>query len=202
MAFPTTPVLDSFNAGALQNVSARAGWSSARALGFGDFVTDAVPTKAVSSGLGDNIWGTAPGGDAEAYIVIADFSGSGSMQACARWGSAATTVRGYRVSYFAGAWNLQRWDSGAPASTIASGSITLGAGDSLGIECIGTTIAAYSKIGAGAWTPLGSGTDATYASGNIAMTTDNAGNNVDAFGGGSPIVAPTLRELALCGVGA
>lgn len=190
MAFPTTPILDDFNAGANQGLSTRAGWANGvRALGFSDFTTDAVPTKAVApGGGGDNVWGTQFT-DCEAYFQIADWPGSGgSWQVFARYTTAATK-NGYRVSHFSGTILLQQMTGGA-STNLGSGSLTLAAGDWMGIECIGTTISGYTKIGAGAWTQFATASDATYAGpGNIAMTTDTPGNNVAAFGGGAIVVA-------------
>lgn len=201
MAFPTTSVLDSFNAGANQAVSARAGWSGSRALGMGDFTTDAVPTKAVSAGGGDNVWGTQFT-DVEAYFKIADWPGSAnSWQVFARYGTVAAQ-NGYRVSHFSGTILLQRMAAGA-ATSLGSASVTLAPGDYMGIECIGSTISGYYKVGAGAWVQFATATDATYAGpGNIAMTTDGTGNNVDEFGGGAVVAASTRRSMALTGVGA
>lgn len=197
MTFPTTPILDDFNAGANQALSARAGWSSLRCVGFGDFTTDAVPTKAVSSGTGDNIWGTAPPGDVEAYFKIADWTGgSGSWQLYARFGTAAAQ-NGYRISHFTGSILLQTVTGGG-TSNLASASLTLAAGDSMGISCVGTLITGWTKIGAGAWTAFGSATDATYASGNIGVVAQAAGLNLDEFGGGAiasgPVAFPPRRS--------
>lgn len=196
MTFPATPILDSFNAGANQAVSSRAGWSGSRALGMGDFTTDSVPTKAVSGGGGDNVWGTQFT-DSEAYFQIADWPGSiNSWQVFARWTTAATQ-NGYRVSHFAGTILLQRVAAGAPTS-LGSASLTLAPGDWMGIECIGSQITGYTKIGAGAWTSFASVSDSTYAGpGNIAMTTDGTSFAVDAFGGGDPtiVVAALPRKV-------
>lgn len=184
MPFPTTTVLDDFNTGANQALSTRAGWSASHCVGFGDFTTDAVPTKAVSASQGDNIWGTQFT-DVEAYFTIADWTGgSGSWQLYARFGTAAAQ-NGYRVSHFTGTILLQTVTGGG-TSNLASASLTLAAGDAMGISCIGSLITGYTKVGAGDWTAFGSATDATYAGpGNIGAVAQAAGLNMDSFGGGA-----------------
>lgn len=191
MAFPTTPILDSFNAGPNQGLSSRAGWlPSTRVVGYGDWTTDAVPTKAVAGGggnNGDNIWGT-PATQAEAYTAIADWPGlAGSFFVAARWGT-SVAQNGYMAHLFSGFLILLVYTAGTPTS-LNSLATSIGVGDAFGLECIGSQINAYTKVGAGAWTLLGGATDATWAGpGNIGVWADAAGNNIDYFGGGEVVV--------------
>lgn len=195
MAFPTSPVLDDFNTGANQGLSTRAGWlNGVRNIGFSDFTTDAVPTKAVAAGggsNGDNVWGTQFT-NVEVYVTIADWPGAaGSFYLYARWGTSAAQ-NGYRLHLFSGFILADVMTSGS-ASNLFTTASAVGVGDSMGMSCVGSTISAYTKIGAGDWSLLNSATDATYsAAGNIGVVVDSGGNNLDAFGGGAfvPVGAP------------
>lgn len=186
MPFPTTPILDDFNNGANQGLSTRAGWSASHVT-YVDFVTDAVPTKAVAAGNADNIWGSNFV-DCEVYTTIQDWpSLSGSFRVVGRW---AASGNYYMCQIYATGWNVQRWDANVATVNIASGSFSPVAGDSLGLSCVGSTISGYYRSGAGAWTLLGSGTDSLYgAAGGIGPFTESgAGNSIDSFGGGGIFV--------------
>jgi hypothetical protein len=73
-------------------------------------------------------------------------------------------------------------------------------GDKLGLECIGSTIAAY-VFQSGAWSQLGTRTDSTYsAAGKIGVRLSDAGSNsrIDDFGGGTVVggaPSPSLRTV-------
>lgn len=182
MTFPTTPVLESFTNGASQAVSARAGWSTNHLGGYGDFVTDSTPTKAVAATNADNVWGTNYL-NCEVYATIVDWpSLSGQFRVCGR----VSGGNYYMFFLFSTGWHVQRWDAGVATVDIANGSLSPAAGDSIGLSCIGSTINGYYKSGAGAWTLLGGGTDTLYTTANaIAVLTEGGTNNsITNFGGG------------------
>lgn len=190
-----SPILDDFNNGPSQSLSTRAGWAnSVRAQGFGDFITDTGPTVAVCGSQADNLWGT-PMLNPEVWMTIADWPGlSGSFFLFARWTTAATQ-NGYLCHVFSGTFLIQMITGGTPITTLMNIGISLAPGDSFGMNIIGSTINGYTKIGSGSWTLAGTAVDTTYpASGNIAMTADQPGNNVNTFGGSDTII-PSRSEL-------
>lgn len=199
MTFPTTPILDSFDSGANQSLSSRAGWlPSTRVIGYSDFTTDAVPTKAVAGGggsNGDNVWGTQYT-NVEVYAPITDWPGTaGSFYLAARWGTSAS-FNGYLLHLFSGTLIVDRYIAGSGVNIINLAT-SVGVGDSIGIECIGSQISAYTKIGAGAWTLFGTVVDATFPGpGNIGVVCDSAGNSIGSFGGGEVVVPPNIRRVA------
>lgn len=204
MAFPTTAVLDSFNAGALQALSARAGWSAAHANpGTGDFTTDAVPTTAVSTSASDNLWGTGFT-DCEVWVTLGA-AGAVEIDLYARWSGSASR-NGYSLIWLASGtqFSLVRVASGSNTTISSVATQGLGAGDSLGMSVIGTSLQGWYKPSAGAWSMLVSATDATYAgSGSIGVDSFSASNTLDAFGGGAATAStPSRGSLALAGVGA
>lgn len=195
MAFPVTGVLDSFNAGALQNLSARAGWSASDHVisGAGDLTTDAVPTYASGGGNNGNAWATTFN-DCEVWVTFAVLPNPNFVNLYARWNTAANS--GYELTFFpvgGGSFNVgaTRRDSGSGTS-LGSTSPTLSAGDSIGLSCIGSAVTSYYKQGAGAWTQSATATDATYVSGVLGIYGNDSTYHVDAFGGGDPGPGPLV----------
>ena len=115
--------------------------------------------------------------------------GSNFMQVAARvstLSSAGLSCYFLRVTPSTGKWELRKKLNGAASTAIKSFTVPFAAGDSLGLQVIGSTLTAYRKPGAGAWTSVGSVTDtaipgAGYVSYTLGDTTIRGG----AFGGGS-----------------
>lgn len=207
MAFPTTGLLDSFNAGASQNLTARAGWSgSVLVTASTTMVTDAGPTYAVDDGAnaGSNYWNTQ-WVDSECWIVVKSYSGAvfyldGRI-------TATGTLTAYRLKYDGTNLGLEKVIAGVATVIGATSAQTVVAGDSLGLECNGTAIKGYYKSGAGAWTEVCTATDsAITATGNIGMQgpfTGGTGTQVDDFNGGAIVVPVTTivnpnRPVIVC----
>lgn len=92
-------------------------------------------------------------------------------------------------------WSIRKRVSGVDTIINAGASTTLVSGDGVGLECIGTTIAAY-KRSAGTWSQLGTATDsAITALGFIGVHSDDGGCNADDFGGGAVVEAPSAATL-------
>ncbi len=79
---------------------------------------------------------------------------------------ASPTADGYDVHVVkaAGAdlWQIRRRDNVTPTVLGADMNQELSSGDSVGMSLVGSTISAYYRSGAGAWTLVGSRTDSTY----------------------------------------
>lgn len=191
MAFPTTAVLDAFNTGASQNLTARAGWSASIFPSAGvTYVTNATPTVATCIGAGGgNQWGTAFA-DMEAYVTLTVFnSASDTFEIAARVTNVGASYTYYAVRMAnSAATDLQivKWNSGVKTNIGTLQSQAFTAGDSVGISVIGTTIKSYYKVGAGAWTLKDTVTDASITgSGRVGFNhVFSFTNTLDNFGGG------------------
>lgn len=201
MAFPTNAVLDNFNTTALQNLTARAGWStSVMPSGTGTFTTNATPTAATKAVAAGNAWGTS-WTDMEAYCTLTAFTpASDEFLLCARITNATATPTYYAVDFaFGGATEFQivKVVAGTRTAIGALQAITFAAGDSVGIDVIGTQVRSYYKVGAGAWTLKDTVTDSSITgSGPIGFRhTLSATCTVDDFGGGALVAPPNPRNL-------
>jgi hypothetical protein len=190
MAFPTVSVVDNFtySNGALATVSGGA-WSSPVGLDFNVSSNTIFPV--VGAGA---IVTYATGGDiddCEAFITVTTLPGSGETAGLV-WLDGSGN--GYGVTYTHGApGTLQVFEiagySGTPLG--ASASVTLSAGDQIGMQISGaTTIDGYTATG-GAWTLQLSRSDGTYTTARrngISATGTNVG--MDAFASGTTVAPP------------
>lgn len=208
MAFPTTPILDDFNTGALQNLTARPGWSATiPRTGHTTAATDATPTKAICGATNKgNSWATQAA-DCEAYVTFTDLTfGSGEFELICRL-TATGSLTCYFLRILSGStteFHLAKWVAGS-GTLISSGvSIATAPGDSIGMSAIGTTITSYYKAGAGAWAQQEQVTDSSVTgSGDVAgfVTFGTGTANIDSIGGGA-VSGTTAHSLLLTGVGA
>lgn len=194
MTFPTTSVLDSFNAGASQNLTARAGWSASDTLGtvltsFGSLATDTVPTYAANNAAG-NAWGTSFT-DAEVWATVSVIPVANQVRLVARWDTAGQN--GYELQMFpigGGTYQLglYKYITGTQTSLVNESPMvpTPANGDSIGFSVIGTTLTAYHKPAAGAWTQHLTTTDSSItAAGVIGLVSVETAVRFDEFGGGA-----------------
>lgn len=195
MTFPTTGVLDNFNAGASQALTARSGWAGTAIRQFlGNWgTTDSVPTEAVGSGgSADNYW-NASAADSECWYKIGSVAPSfGQHGPCVRiQNPAAAGCSCYLIYTGAGAsTDFQIWkiNSGVFTAIGTNTSVTISVGDSIGISVVGTTILAFYKSGAGAWVQKDSATDSSITgSGFVAGVLNDSGVawRMTDFGGGA-----------------
>jgi hypothetical protein len=208
MAFPTTGVIDNFNRVNEDPLSDGGKWS----IGPDDF--GGTNNLRVN---GDACWmGTATsangyrndqdyGPDCEVYCTIAAVPTTAILLFVRCVNIGAGTTDGYAV-YF----NFSGTDDALICRVDNDSLVGLGSaivppapfaiGDKLGLEVIGTTVAAY-VFQSGSWTQLGTRTDGTYtAAGKIGLKLSDSGANakVDDFGGGTVgggPVAPTIRVV-------
>lgn len=196
---PFTTVLDDFNTGANQALSARAGWSASHLYpGTADFTTDSVPTKAVSTGNSDNAWGTNFT-DVEVYMTVAAAPAQ-QTDLYARW-SGSGTMNGYSLFSFSATggnlFYLARIDNNVHTTLSSQPVQVLGALDSIGLRVVGSALEGWYKSSGGAWTMLVSATDSTYTgAGMIGMDNYSSGDAITEFGANAPpaAVQPVRRS--------
>lgn len=201
MAFPTTGVLDNFNRTAS---TLGANWSHIHLYGTGECGangTQAYHNVAQYAAYTMQHWSAATfGADCEVYMTIATkitaTDDTSSIVARCTNNTDISTMDGYQVSVLTQAGNdivtIERIDNGTIVQLGASIAQEISNGDSIGLECIGSTIKAYYKASGGSWTELGSRTDATYgAAGYIGFyaTSTTVTWRYDDFGGGTVVAA-------------
>lgn len=196
MPFPNTGVLDSFNAGAFQNLSARAGWS-ATTIAAHSWLTDGTPTLAQANVTpGGNMWGSQ-WTDAECWCTFTTLGAGVNFDICARvqafsqFGSTYYCVRVSTSSFL-----LVLMNGGGATTLATSGGFTGAAGDAIGVEVLGSTINGYYKPSGGSWSQLITATDSTITGlGNLGLAHVSSNTvAIDEFGGGQGVLPPTSRS--------
>lgn len=180
-----TTILDSFNTGANQALSARAGWGAGHYI-FGDvdFKTDAVPTTATTS-LGvpaSNLWGTGFGTDHEVLITFGSTIATTYILGRVDTGS-TTATQGY-AGRISSAGNHEIVNRGG--STLASGTASApSAGDSFLFRCYGTLLTLDYRPVSGSFSNVISINDSLYTTGSFIGVYTGGSDTLDEFGGGS-----------------
>lgn len=200
MTFPTTPILDTA-VRANEGPPPSANWTTpAAASGF-----NITSNKFAGTGAGNvSVWNPRTfGPDCECYLTVDTLEGvssSFSVVARAKDTGSLATIDGYAVAHnqLAGTdtIQIQVLTNGAAVTLGANFNQEVAAGDSLGIRVFGSTIEAWYKSGALAWTLLGSRTDSTYAAaGSLVMIGLGTTGRYSNFGGG--IYAPFIPKRLL-----
>lgn len=203
MAFPTTPLLDTFNRANENPVSGGGNWLSPLKNGqnFLQLVSNTVTTQAIEQRC-SSYWSASFTADQEVYCDIPDFESLLSLHI--RQSSPDTISRdGYSIelSGLTGPGNIAffRSDSASDTSIGSTISASFTVGDGIGLSIVGSTLSVYQRAGAsGTWLLLGTATDSTHASGNfIGVEGFSFSLNplLDNFGGG--IVASTGIKTAV-----
>lgn len=190
MGAPTLRVLDSFNAGASQALSARSGWGSGHwQVGDADWTTDAAPTYASNNNvLASNMWATPFSTNHEATTLHGPTIDSLLLITRGDSATAAALTTGYLARIgFSGAMSLELLST----STLASGTFAAPlAGDAFAFQAFGNRLGLYRYLAAGGgWTCLLSVVDTTYPNGRYIGIAGTVGNapKFDSFGGGDII---------------
>lgn len=205
MAFPTTSVLDT-----LQGASLSANWTTGGVLGDSATVSEDANGAFSATGVGASaVWNpTTFGADEEAYATLAVLPTAGSFDAV--WvritNPPSATVTGYflRVTPSTGLFDVRKKVAGGASASLGhTFTQAFAAGDSFGLSIAGTTISVWYRSGAGAWTLLGSFTDASISGGgSIGFSVSEAAVRMTNFGGGTIVTATASPpSLALLGVG-
>lgn len=197
MAFPDTPILDDFNRA---NESPLGRWWSAspvyNTVGLARVVSNQC--QAVS-GDAHPAWALSYPPNQQCYVTIANWPASSYLQvACrgTRWNSAGFNNDYYsvRATQSSNAFALFKTVNDSDTQ-LATTTLAMAAGDAIGISTVDTTIQAYHKPAAGAWTLIHEVTDSALSGGGqIGVLFLNA--TLDDFGGGAiPIAAGTPTDI-------
>jgi hypothetical protein len=188
MAGPTTGILDNYNRA---NGSAGANYTT---YGSANITIDTNAAK----GPGASFWNpTTFGPDVEAYLTIADATGFIELDISVRMASiSGSAYDGYICYAFPQTGNATCAINRSDAGTLTQLGATVddpgvpATGDKFFVEAIGSTITFYRNTG-GAWYPILSRTDATYAAaGNIGYQVYEGAARYDDFGGGTVVTGP------------
>lgn len=201
MAFPTTAVLDDFNR-TEDPLSQGGAWSNPTESGDVTLKTNGSTLLLGSgTGYGDAYRTTSVGPDSEVYCTLSTLGAVGTDNVfiyvrVASPGGAG--LDGYVMGFGRGAgaaddgWTIFRIDDAAGTQLGAQIVQDVAAGEKIGLEIIGSTIAPYHYNGS-VWTQLGTRSDSTYsAAGKIAITFNDVTWRIDNFGGGTVVVTPAL----------
>jgi hypothetical protein len=195
MAFPTTStVLDNFNR---TNGAVGSAWSLAHNFAGGTILMQILSNQCkASNDYNIMYWNaTTYGPDAEAYVlmpVITTITLDGPYL-CARLTNPGASLDGYLVGAESTSWFVGRMDNGVLTRLGSNIAVTPANGDSLGIDCVGSTIAIYRK-NSGNWSQLATRSDSTYsAAGYLGLYggADDQNYRLDDFGGGTVVSGGT-----------
>lgn len=192
MAFPTTSVLDDFNR-ANVGPPPSASWGATvvfSGVGADHRVISNQVGKA-NTGFHALYWNTPFGDNEEVFMDVAVLPSVGEQIAflLVRLSAPGGTTDGYglAIARAAGAdtWDFYRIDDNAQ-NLLSGVTQEVAAGDSIGFAIVDDELQAWYKPAAGAWTMLGTETDATYTDGGY-IGFESQGNvaRFDNFGGGT-----------------
>jgi hypothetical protein len=183
MPFPSTPLLDDFNRA---NGALGASWASPA---FGDNQTLAITGNQVScgSGAGGGCYLTQFVADQECWVTIPTLPTAGNWVIldvrCNTYGGFTSN---YQMQWIASTGAALIRLQNPNATTLTSWTQVLSAGDSIGLQVIGTTLTAwYKAAAAGVFSQLASTSNSVlnYA-GYIGMEIEDTTARLDNFGGG------------------
>ncbi len=183
MAFPTSAVLDTFNRA---NESPATGWTDGPDGGtYGNIQVVSNQGASVTTDAWSYWSASTPGPDCEVYGTYAAISAALELY-CRMGPIGAASVDGYVVVSDATNIRMMRMDNSVNTILGANIAQALSAGDSFGMDIIGSTLNAYYKASAGSWgTSIGNRSDATYSSaGRLGVYMPNTTQRLDDFGGG------------------
>ena len=188
--FPTTGILDDFNRSNENPLSDGGNWNGP--IWSGDGQLEVVSNQAMSdnSGWGGSWWDVETFTDSEVYVTLP--VAFDRMELNIRFdGMGTAAIRGYYITFdeIDSEIDIARLDDDDNDVELgATISQSLSSGDKVGVSMIGDTLTVWLNEGSG-WNSLGTRTDSTYASGYIAIATDQDTARFDDFGGGEVIVS-------------
>ncbi len=203
MAFPTTPVLDTF-VRANENPLDNGTWESFPHW-FANNLTQILSNSAQATGTDNGaVWKTTFGQDQEAYVTITEVNGLAWF---------AINIRGTvfnNSGFLNDSYDVGIDVGGQPGKILCENQSpdwgTWGAnvtqsvsnGDSLGIRAIGSALEAWYKPSGGSWTQIRTGTNSTHIqSGKISLAFGYSGTSpkFNDFGGGTYVAPTTPRNV-------
>ena len=192
MPFPTTSVLDTFNRPDENPLAS--GWLGPLTF-TGENQLKVLSNQAAGTtadpSFNSSYWNTTYGPDVEAYAKVPAINIGNRIEIYARIVDVHPIdgTDAYCVSVAGTAWTLRKITN---SSSVAIGAIetltALAANDEFGIEIVGTTLNAWHKPVAGAWTLLFSRTDSTWTTaGFTGLRCFGDIFRIDDFGGGNRV---------------
>lgn len=204
MPFPTTPILDDFNSGASQALTARTGWGATTFGGGarGTYSTNGTPTLATSAASAGNFWNDSSV-DCECYFTVAAFDNvNDTIKVAARITVAGSSPTFYCVECDFGTttdFQIVKYVAGGRTALGVNPSTTVVANDGIGISVIDNVITAYYRSGlGGAWVQKDSVTDSSITgSGFIGGVQHDFSfaHSIDDFGGGAFVAKAPPTEI-------
>lgn len=200
MAFPTTPILDNFNRADSGTLGSN--WTISGDVDLAISSNQAAPSSAAA--FNNDYYNVKTFLNCEAYVTVNVKPTNGDLMGLqARFQSGGET---YYLEIISDAgtdtWALGYFDGISSGFELDSGTQEITNGDSFGIACIGSSIQAWYKSGAGAWTLLSSKEDTTLtADGFLGLYAEPAADTnirFDNFGGGNAV---NMQSSMLLGVG-
>jgi RHS repeat-associated protein len=191
--FPSTGILDNFNRadGALGSNWTGPVWPS-------DSPDQIISQRMAppGSGWGDDYWSAQQfGADQEVYYTLAALGNGNSSEPLVRVQNSGTgSLRAYGLYVDDAGDTLQifRVENTSETPIGAAASVTIGAGDQIGLRAVGTTISAWHRPSGGSWTQVVSVTDSTVTGpGYVGIALDSGSVRIDDFGGGTVSGGPT-----------
>lgn len=191
MAFPSTPILETFT-------GANGTTPPSAALLNDYFIPDQGIAIQSNQGTGETAsFGnsaytpSAYGPAMETYVTVGTLPGAGEYLGVLGRGGTGATLDSYDFYMVDTSAEFYREDDGVPTQLGASESVSWVAGDGIGILINGSTITGYRRSG-GTWSIVSTRTDSTYtAAGYCILYIDGDTARVDNFGGGTQVVSET-----------
>lgn len=188
-AFGGSALLDDFNRA---DGGLGSGWVSPAVGDAGTARIVASEYQGSASAQTSALWNGFSAADEEVFYKLAALSAAGDhvkLYVRADVATAgATSNYQLRVTQSTGTWEVRKTVAGT-ASTVATFTRAMAAGDSLGFRAVGTTLEAWYKSAAGSWTLVGTTTDSSVtAAGYIGIGMGfgiTIEPHVDDFGGGT-----------------
>jgi len=160
--------------------------------GLADDGTAAIKSSGLvgsNAGVASATWNSLFVPDQEAYLTVPTLGANGEfLQIAGRVSTqSAVNVSAYflRLTPGSGTWDLRRKLNGGASTSMKTFTTPFAAGDSAGLQIVGSTITAWRKPAAGAWTAVGSTTDTTITgAGYVSFTLQNTTMRATSFGAG------------------
>ena len=190
MAFPSTPILDSFNRADENPLSGGGNWTAPIYSGEGPLklASNTVTSSLVAPAPCGDYWSTTKyGPNCEVYATLA----GGAPNTFSLWARINNPNTGSEQGYLldVNATNGQvrvRYTVGSNRTNIVAISLTPGNGDKLGMRLVNNAIQAWWQPSGGVWVLLFTCADEHYrAAGFIGLRSESDTCLLDDFGGGT-----------------
>ena len=204
MAFPTSAIYDTCiraNEAPLNIASGGSAWAVSAGLGgVGLTACQILSNKAAPQSAASNQYlDVVDAADCEHYCTIDTMGSEIDLIIRLKDQANITTIDGYGIQVFPASVRISRIDN-VVATTLNTFVQAISANDGVGISAVGSTLSAYYRSGlGGAWTLLGTASDATYAAGGRkGLTMAGSGSRVSNLGGGA--IIPDSQPMELRGL--